>query len=177
MNIALYMSFIPGIISGIALTGLLKIFKHKDRYWEVSLLAFLFVLQIVVDRYRLFLYPDELYINPFYFTIFLFSPLIYMYGCNILVPDATDKVVKDYFMDVKKKLFIAVGLYIIMNLILSLVIAHDFDNLYMRIAGLVLLALAAYVDKLWVRVILYVIWIAGITQLFYMTYLKLNVPL
>ena len=100
-----------------------------------------------------------------------------MYGCNILVPDTTDKVVKDYFMDVKRKLFIAVGLYVIMNLILSLVIAHDFDNLYMRIAGLVLLAIAAYVNKLWIRVILYVIWIAGITQLFYLTYSKLNVQL
>lgn len=161
----MYMSVIPGIIYGMALVELVRIYRHKSQYWETNLLGVFLLLTIITDRYKTFPYIDELFGNMFIFTIYMISPLVYLQACYSLTPELEEDVALDHFKNRRRKFFFLLAVFTSINVVIE-VFLIDQKMLLLRIAIVSLFLLNGFIDNLWLRVGTYVIIVIAIVKVF-----------
>jgi hypothetical protein len=166
MDIAIYMSVIPGIIYGMALVELIRIYRHKSQYWETNLIGVFLFVTIISDRYKTFPYIDQLFENMFVFTIYMIAPLVFMQACYTLTPELEEDVALEHFKNRRKSFFLLMAGFTSINVVIEIFLI-DQNLLYMRIAVVLLFIFNAIFDKLWLRAITYALIIYGIGKIFW----------
>lgn len=156
MDIAKYMAVIPGILYGMALVELIKIYRHKSRYWETNLLGFLLFITIIYDKYKTFPYMNELFSNMAVFTVYLIGPFVFMHLCYTLTPENEEDVAKEHFLGIRRKFFFMLAIFTTFNIMVELLIIHD-GMMYTRFLGVALYALNGLFDWKWLRIFTYIL--------------------
>ena len=105
MNKSEFVLLIPALIYGVALVDLLKIFRHKIKYWETVGWGIAMFLNLIVSWFNLFDKLDIISSNILYFTGYLLSPLLFTQAVFVLTPEEEDKIPKDYFLKTQKQFF------------------------------------------------------------------------
>jgi hypothetical protein len=156
MNLTIYMSVIPGIIYGMALVELIKIYRHQSRYWETNLMGFFLFLVLITNRYLLFPVLDDLFQNMAVFTLYMLSPLIFLQACFVLTPEKEEDVAIEHFNQRRKSFFLLLAIFIAGNVLLETVFSAIEAMIYLRLLGVVLFLLCAFINNKMLRVITYV---------------------
>ena len=158
-----FILLIPGIIYGVALVDLLKIYRHPSRYWETSLWGIIMFLTLIVSWFLLFNELQLVSSNILYFALYLLTPLIFAQTVFTLTPEEGTKNTKEYFLKSQRTFFSLLLANLISVASLNLIMYEDPIRMYIRIAGLpVFIGILVY-KKLWMRVLLMAMYIAGNT--------------
>lgn len=161
MNLTIYMSVIPGIIYGMALVELIRIYRHKSQYWETSLLGVFLFIAIITNRYQLFPVMEELYGNMFIFSLYMFSPIFFMQSCYMLTPDSEHEDLKEHFAKRRKSFFTYVTLFVLGNVIIEFVFGSQ-GMLLVRIIGVALFGVNIFIDDIRLRIATYAFMLFGL---------------
>lgn len=172
MDIAKYMAVIPGILYGMALVELIKIYRHKSRYWETNLLGFLLFITIIYDKYKTFPYMNELFSNMAVFTLYLIGPFVFMHMCYTLTPENEDDEAEEHFLGIRKKFFYMLAIFTSFNIFIELLFIND-GLIYLRFLGVALYTLNGYFNWKWLRIITYSIIFFAVYLLYYPSVMQL----
>jgi hypothetical protein len=162
---------IPGLIYGVGLVDLLKVFK-PNTYWEIRVMAILLFLTLIINW---FLYADRISATSLtlgIYTLTMVSPLLFTRACNVLTPDINQQDTKSHFFNVRKSFFLILGIHTLVNIFLQFIIYEDGLNIF-RVIAILLLFACAYFDKLWVRTIMMVTFMAIFIYIFSTTEISL----
>lgn len=155
MNLTIYMSVIPGIIYGMALVELIKIYRHQSKYWETNLLGLFLFLALISNRYLLFPVLDDLFQNMFVFTIYMLSPLIFLQACYVITPEKEEDVAVEHFNVRRKTFFLLIATFIAGNVALETIFEIE-GMLFIRILGVALFVINAFFDNKPLRIATYI---------------------
>ncbi len=142
---------IPGLIYGVGLVTLLKVFRPKI-YWEITVLALLLFLTLIVNW---FLFSQKLTTASQHlgiYTLTMLSPLLFTRACNVLTPDEGLLDTKEHFLKIRKPFFLLLGAHTSVNILIQALIVDDGFNLF-RYVGIILFFANAFYNKLWLRII------------------------
>ena len=120
-----FILLIPGIIYGVALVDLLKIFRHKSTYWEVVSWGIIMIINLIVSWFTLYDKLEIISNSILLFTVYIISPLLFAQAIFVLTPEEENKDTKAYFLKSNRQFFILLLGFIIMNNILSFFIAEN----------------------------------------------------
>jgi len=145
-----FLLLIPGIIYGVAIVDLLKIIQHKVNYWEIVFWGVL--LMVIIIRHWIELYQklEFLVDNNLNFFLIIGQAVIYAQAANVITPDNLDTDTKAYFFNVRKAYFLIIAASLVFNILLEFTVFEDHD-LWLRITGIPLALVCAFVNKVWIR--------------------------
>jgi hypothetical protein len=132
MNKSEFILLIPGIIYGVALVDLLKIFRHKNTYWEVTGWGVIMIINLIVSWFSLYDKLEVISGNILLFTVYLVSPLLFAQAVFVLTPEEEDTDTKAYFMKTNRLFFILLLGLIVVNQTLLFFLAEDSAFMIMR---------------------------------------------
>ena len=127
-----FILLIPGIVYGVALVDLLKIFRHKQTYWEVVGWGIALFFNLIVSWFGLYDKLEIISSNIVYFTVYLISPLLFAQSVFVLTPEEADTDTRKYFFANQRTFFIIYTCFMVSNAILALFIEENVIFQYMR---------------------------------------------
>ena len=153
-----FLLLIPGIIYGVAIVDLLKIVRHKINYWEVVFWGIMLLITIINHWMDLYQKLEHIVDNNLNFFLIIGQAMIYAQASNIITPDDKDDDTKAYFFEIRRNFFLVIVASILINILLQFVVFND-HKLWLRLTGLPLMLACAFIDKIWLRIIvgLYVV--------------------
>ena len=160
-----FLLLIPGLIYGVGLVDLLKIFR-SGIYWEISVMAVFLFVNLIINWFlffeRLQIVSDDIAV----FTLTMISPMLFTRACVVLTPEYEVEDTKHYFEGIRKIFFLLLGSQTVVNIIIEQVVHDDGFN-FIRILGAIILFLCAYYDKLWLRIIMMIVYALSILYIFH----------
>jgi hypothetical protein len=149
-----FILIIPGIIYGVAMVDLLKIFRHSNKYWEGVAWGIAMFLNLIVSWFGLYDKIEIISANIGYFTIYIISPLLFAQAVFVLTPEEEHTDTKAYFIKTHQLFFILLLCYVALNSFLSFFL--DFTGIFewMRYALILPFIGAIILNKQWIRVLL-----------------------
>ena len=161
MNLTIYMSVIPGIVYGMALVELIRIYRHKSSYWETNLLGVFLFIAIITNRYQLFPVVDEMFGNMVIFTLYMLSPMVFLQACYMLTPDGDEEDAKVHFDRRRKAFFLCLTLFVAGNVLIETFFEPQ-GMLVLRIIGIGLFAGNILLNSIKLRVVTYLFTLLGL---------------
>ena len=146
-----FILLIPGIIYGVAMVDLLKIFRQARPYWEIVGWGIALFFNLIVSWFGLYDKLEIVSSNIAYFTIYLLSPLLFAQSVFVLTPEENDKDTKKYFLDNQKPFFTLYLSFMIINSILSTIISENAMFMYMRGIAIIPFIFVIFYPKIWLR--------------------------
>lgn len=148
-----FILLIPGIIYGVAMVDLLKIFRHSKRYWESVAWGIAMFLNLIVSWFELYDKLEIISSNIALFTAYIISPLIFAQAVFVLTPEEEHTDTKAYFLKAQHLFFILILSYILVNTGLSYFIETDGSFSWMRPLLSVLFIIPIIWKKFWLRLL------------------------
>lgn len=148
-----FIILIPGIIYGVAMVDLLKIFRHSKRYWESVAWGVAMFLNLIVSWFDLYDKVEVISSNISLFTAYIISPLLFAQAVFVLTPEEEHTDTKAYFLKTQHLFFILILSYIIVNMGLSYFIQTDSTFGWMRPLLSFLFLGAIIWKKFWLRLL------------------------
>ena len=142
---------LPAIIYGVAVVDLLKIFRHKNNYWEMVGWGVMLMLCVVVIWLELWSKMEIVATNKWFFMLLIGHAILLSQTSHVLTPEAEDKDTKKYFYKNRKKFFILLTLIVVLNVLIGEIFYDDHRPWYFRISLVMVFVTCALVDKVWVR--------------------------
>ena len=166
-----FILLIPGIIYGVALVDLLKIFRHKSTYWEVVSWGIIMIINLIVSWFTLYDKLEIISNSILLFTVYIISTLLFAQAIFVLTPEEENKDTKAYFLKSNRQFFILLLGFIIMNNILSFFIAEN--EFYTIVRYIVILPFIAIIiwQKRWLRIIALLLYYAMAIIIYYQSLL------
>ena len=97
----------------------------------------------------------------FVFTIYMLSPLIFLQACYVITPEREEDIAIEHFNARRKIFFLLVAVFIAGNVALEVI--FDIEGmLLIRILGVALFAINAFVDNKYLRIVTYIYTVIGI---------------
>ena len=149
---------IPGLIYGVGMVQLLKVFQ-EGTYWESRILAFLLFLSLIVNW---FVYAEALSesVNLVFYTLTMISPLLFTRACMVLMgSDQSDNSSKKHFFTIRRSFFFLLTAHTLVNVILQEFI-YQGDYQIFRFIGVLMLLACALFNYIWLRVAMMTIFLA-----------------
>ena len=141
---------IPAIIYGVAIVDLLKIFKHRKIYWEVTLWGVVLMISIILGWIELFNKLDNFVESNVNFFILIIQSILTAQIVAVITPEDNDIDTKKYFSE-ERKLFFALGIIIlIVNTLAEFTVFED-NRFWLRIINLPLFVACYFIDNKWLR--------------------------
>ena len=153
-----FILLIPGIIYGVAMVDLLKIFRHKNTYWEIIAWGIAMFLNLIVSWFGLYDRLETISSNIVFFSVYLLSPLLFAQAVFVLTPEENDTETKEYFLSNQRTFFILYLGFVITNLLLSFFITENTALQYMRAIAIAPFILVIIWPKKWLRVLLLIMY-------------------
>ncbi len=148
-----FILLIPGIIYGVAMVDLLKIFRHSNRYWESVAWGIAMFLNLIVSWFGLYDKLEIISSNIALFTAYIISPLLFAQAVFVLTPEEEHTDTKVYFLKAQHLFFILIFSYILVNMGLSYFIETSGAFEWMRPLLLALFLTAIVWKKFWSRLL------------------------
>lgn len=147
-----FLLFIPGVIYGVGVVDLLKIFRNK-MYWEIIAWGIVLFLILIVQWFTLFERLSAIEMDIGLFTLLLLGPLAYTMTCTILTPEEDDRAdTRAYFFKVRRKFFSWIIGFIMVNTFLQFIISDD-GLAFLRLVLLPFLIGCVVINNIWMRTI------------------------
>ena len=145
-----FLLLIPGIIYGVAIVDLLKVGQHKKNYWEIVFWGVMLLITIINNWIDLYQKLEILVDNNINFFLIIGQAMVYAQAANVITPDDKDSDTKEYFFKIRKTFFLIIVGSILVNLLLQFVVFDD-HKFWLRITGIPLILVCAFIDKIWLR--------------------------
>ncbi len=142
---------IPAIIYGVAIVDLLKIFAHKDNYFEMVGWGLFYLLAIIIMWMELFNVLNAITTNNLSFILIISQSILYARGASIITPEEKDTDTKAYFMSIKKNFFLVMAGTSLCNMLIQFVVQEDNRPVWFRTIMIALAVSLAYWDRMWFR--------------------------
>ncbi|MGL1885547.1 MAG: hypothetical protein OCD76_03440 [Reichenbachiella sp.] len=152
-----YFLLIPGIIYGVAIVDLLKVFSHRKNYYEMVGWGVMYLFAIITLWLDLYPLLPKLVDSNVSFVLIIAQAVLYARGANILTPEKSDEDTELYFMKHKKYFFLIIAGIVFSNMVLQLTIQKDSIPVWYRLIWLTVTFALAFWDKVWFRNIILVI--------------------
>lgn len=153
-----FILLIPGIIYGVAIVDLLKLFRTRV-YPELLGWGIFSLLSIVQSWLMLFYKLDKIATSNLDFLIIVVHSILMAKAIALLTPEEADKDTKEYFLQIVKpfaKILIAIILF---NLVIQFTIYNDNAAIWYRLSGVLWCFLLIYSKKAWLRYIVLVVFL------------------
>jgi hypothetical protein len=146
-----FILLIPGIIYGVALVDLLKIFRHKNTYWEVTGWGIAMIINLIVSWFNLYDKLEVISNSIVIFTFYLVSPLVFAQAVFVLTPEEDHHDTKKYFLETNRSFFGLMLIYILTTAVLS--VFFNEPTAYHVMRGIIILPFVAIIiwQKKWLR--------------------------
>lgn len=95
---------IPGIIYGVAIVDLLKVFEHRKNYWEMITWGIAIMLGICYSWILLYSKLDKIASDKLFFLLVIAQAILAAQIARTLTPELKDEDTKAYFFE-KRKIF------------------------------------------------------------------------
>ncbi len=157
MNKQEFLLLIPGIIYGVAIIDLLKVFTHKDKYIEIvgwgtfSLLVFTYNWTILYNQLDLIVN-----VNLNFYLVILQAILISALA-SIITPEEKDVDTKKYFLEVRKNFFLLFAVFLVSGILMKHFVFHESSPIWLRPFAVLLVIICAYSNWYWLRITILVI--------------------
>lgn len=162
----IFLLLIPGTIYSVALIDLLKLFRHKDKYWESIVWGLLLYGSIIVGWINMYDDLPKMVDSIFIYFIYMFSPLVFAQAVFVLVPNDDSLEMKTHFLKIRRLFYSLITFVIAFNFIFQFII-EDSERSFLRSAGIIAYGLNIFFDKLYLRVIAMLVTLAGLAGIFY----------
>ena len=96
---------IPAIIYGVALVDLLKVFKGKLNYWELTVWGSIMMFYIVIVWLELFAKLELVSANKWFYLITIGKAIVVAQIAAVITPEDKDIDHKEYFLTVRRTIF------------------------------------------------------------------------
>lgn len=160
-----FLLFIPGVIYGVGVVDLLKIFKSK-MYWEIIAWGIVLFLSLIIQWFTLFERLNVINMDIGLFTILLLGPLVYTMTCTVLTPEEEDLGNTEmYFLNIRRKFFIWVLIGMVVSTLLQVVVTNDGRG-FLRLIILPFILGCIFSDKTWIRVTTLLVVSLGLLSIF-----------
>ena len=146
-----YFLIIPGIVYGVIIVDLMKVFMHRKNYWEMVVWGIYMFTMIPIVWSELFQKLDLLTNSLKNYFIIIIQAVLYTVAVKLLTPEEKDEDTKAYFMEIKRPFFLLIAGIAFLNFVLQFTAFADQRPAWMRPVGFVLLLACAYWDKIWIR--------------------------
>jgi hypothetical protein len=146
-----FILLIPGIIYGVAMVDLLKIFRHSNRYWESVAWGIAMFLNLIVSWFGLYDKLEVISSNIALFTAYIISPLIFAQAVFVLTPEEEHSDTRAYFIKAQPLFYILILSYVVMNIILSFFLQQGGVFDWMRLILVPLFTVAIIWKNIWTR--------------------------
>lgn len=148
-----FILLIPGIIYGVAIVDLLKVFKQK-MYLELlgwSVFAFLVIIQ-----HWLFLYSklDIIAEENINFLLIILHSILLAKATMVLTPEENDIDTEAYFESIRKPFFILVIVLTIFTIFNQFYLYDDNRPVWWRLMGIGLFVIMIFTKRKWIRYII-----------------------
>ncbi|MGL1885412.1 MAG: hypothetical protein OCD76_02760 [Reichenbachiella sp.] len=142
---------IPAIIYGVAIVDLMKIFRHKNNYWEIVAWGVYIFMVIIFVWAELYQKLHALTSDIKNFFIIIIQAVVYAQLVAVITPEEKDINTKDYFLKNRKLFFLMISLALIVNTGVSYLVFEDHRASWVRPTALGLSLLCAFWDNRWLR--------------------------
>lgn len=142
---------IPGVIYGVAIVDLLKVFEHKRNYFEIVGWGLTYMLGIVMLWVNLYTKLDAIIQSNLSFLLIIIQSVLYSRGAHIITPEEKHEDTKAYFKGIRKQFFVILSLIILCNMLIQEVVGSNHTPIVLRVFGLVVFVALILVDKVWLR--------------------------
>ncbi|MBD79494.1 MAG: hypothetical protein CL840_11305 [Crocinitomicaceae bacterium] len=164
-----FLFLIPGVLYGIAVFDLLSLVRNKKTYWESILWAMLLFFALIAIMFNL--YEDLVTItsNIYYYTLFIFSPILFVQCCYLISPTDVEDDMKEVFTTNRKTFFMSLTGVIAVNLLIHVLVTNK-TNYVQSLFFILIFGLSAFYDKVYLRLVA----AAAIGFVIVATYIKLG---
>ncbi|MFY0628179.1 MAG: hypothetical protein JXR07_17910 [Reichenbachiella sp.] len=142
---------IPGVIYGVAIVDLLKVFEHKRNYFEIVGWGLTFMLGIVTLWINLYVKLDAIVSSNLSFLLIIVQSVLYSRGAHIITPEEQHNDTKAYFKSIRKQFFTLLALIVLCNLLIQEVVQSSHTPVELRILAVLLYVTLIVFDKVWLR--------------------------
>ena len=157
---------IPAIIYGVAIVDLLKIFSHKENYFEMVGWGLFYLLATIIMWIELYNVLGFITSSNLSFILIILQSIMYARGAAIITPEASDTDTKLYFMSIRKPFFTLIAGIVICNMLIHFIVREDNKPVWFRLILVAFSLTLAYWDKLWLRMtVLVVLYIVAFLEL------------
>jgi hypothetical protein len=159
-----YLSFLPLLIYGIAIAGLLSQWKHLFDIQTFFLPYALFTIMLTeVALYNVFIYAEL--INDLeglaygQYLMYLLPPFLFMMVANVFTPDKGEET-RSYFLKQRPILFGLLAVFILTHYL------YDFNEepflLFARLVFVSIIIVAGFVKKIWPSYVIFGLWLISV---------------
>ena len=142
---------IPAIIYGVAIVDLLKVFKSRKTYWEITGWGVLLMVIIINTWAELYNKLGALVDSNINFFLIIGQSIVYAQAASLITPEEKHLNTKDYFLSIRKPFFLLMAGIPIFNLLVGFFVFDDHAPAWMRPTGLFLGLACALYDRVWFR--------------------------
>ena len=144
---------IPAIIYGVAIIDLLKIFSHKNNYFEMVGWGIYVMLGVIFNWIDLFGKLDSIANGKIVFFMIITQAILFAKIASLITPEEKDVDTKAYFFQVCKLLFWLLSAVAMYGIIMRRLVFDDHSFAWIHPLLIVFYLTAAYSNKTWVRLI------------------------
>ncbi len=142
---------IPAIIYGVAIVDLLKVFKSRTTYWEITGWGILLMIVIINTWAQLYNKLGALVDSNINFFIIIGQAIVYAQAASLITPEEKHLNTKEYFQGIRKPFFLILTGIPIFNLLVAFFVFDDNAPAWRRPMGLLLGVVCAFYDRVWFR--------------------------
>ena len=166
MNREEFFLLIPAIIYGVALVDLLKVYKGKYNYWELTVWGTIMMLYIIIVWLELFAKLEMVTTNKWFYLISIFKAILVAQIAATITPEEKDIDHKKYFLSVRKQVFGLIGTLTLINLLLQEFFYNDERPILIRALIILLMFSNVIFNSVWLRVVTSVVIMGILIQIF-----------
>lgn len=158
-----FLFLIPGVIYGMVVFDLISLLRSKKYYWESLFWGALMFFELLTIVYHLF---DDLVLltsNLGYYTLFIFSPLLFVQGSFSLTPKDENENMELRFSQKRQAFFGSLTGVLVVNFIIRFFITGHMEPIQ-HATLLILIGLNVIFDKMYLRLFTGVL--VGITVIY-----------
>lgn len=148
---------IPGIIYGVAIVDLLKIFSHKKNYIEIVGWGIYTMMAVIFTWTELYKRLDLITDETINFYLIIIQAIMFAMLARLITPEEKDEDTKSYFFQVRKPFFILASVLISYGILLHYYFYDDRLPVWLRLFAIVVYLVVAYTNKFWLRILLLVL--------------------
>ena len=147
---ALFM-VLPAMVYGVAVVDLLKIFRHKNNYWEMLGWGIMLMMYIVIIWLELWSKMEIVATNKWFFMLLIGHAILLSQTSHVLTPEAEDNDTEKYFYTNRKKFFVLTTLMVVLNMVIQEFFYDDQRPWFFRLSLVLVCIICVVVNKVWVR--------------------------
>ncbi len=143
---------IPGIIYGVAIVDLLKVFTHKNKSFELVGWGVFSLLVITFNWTLLYAQLTLITNNNLNFYLVVFQAIIVSVLTSTISPEEKDIDTKKYFLEIRNSFFLLFAIYMISAIFMRYYVFNETEPAWIRPLGLLIFLICAYTNKYWLRI-------------------------